>query len=90
VRQYSVRERVLFAILGSGVFLPAAAFMTYMTFDGNSLGRGSWWLAVVGAWVAVAICVKIAITGTSTRFLERPALNEGTNSERPKDPPPTA
>jgi hypothetical protein len=74
-RLYSRRERVLFAcfvpILGA-----LAAFMVYVasTVPG-SRHNALYWFGLLGNLGAVAICLKIAITGTATRRLEQNAFD---------------
>jgi hypothetical protein len=74
-RVYSRRERVLFAcfvpILGA-----LAAFMVYGALTVADLRHDAlYWFSFLGNLGAVAICLKIAITGTATRRLEQNAFD---------------
>ena len=73
MRVYSKRERVLFAILATLIFLPIALFVSYLVAIDRSMRTISTISGLIAGWGGVILFWKIALTGTSTRFFELPA-----------------
>ena len=73
MRQYSKRERIAAGVLAIAAFAPVGVLVVYLLVafpDQRVLGT---WMGAIGLWGGVIILGKIAVTGTSTRFLEQSA-----------------
>jgi hypothetical protein len=91
MRVYSRRERILFAALGALIFLPLAIVLTYMIVAMPDVRRDPLFvIAALATCGAVFVCGKIAITGSSTRFLEQSMFSRRSDRDDvgPDRPPP--
>ena len=72
------------------MFLPASLMLTYMLVTMPEARRSGLGWGVAGGWGGLFVCAKIVLTGTSTRFLERPAIGQQRAQEDSTIEPPTA
>ena len=72
-RTYSKRERFLFA-LSSLILVAMAGFGVYVAINLLEARRSIlFWVAIVSVLSGLAVCLKITVTGRSTRALEQDA-----------------
>ena len=74
MRQYSRRERILFAVLGIFVFAPVTALGAFAYWPHREYWSFGVLLGFLGGLGATIICLMIAVRGRSTSFLERDVI----------------
>ncbi len=70
-KTYSVRERIAFAVAGVVIFLPTGWLIALMLITIPDMRTVPVFLAAAGCLGGLAVCTKIAATGSSSKFLER-------------------
>jgi len=88
MRLYSKRERILCALVAATVFLPVGVFVTYTAIVDPDARTWFLYLGLVGLWGGVLLFAKIAVSGTSKAFFERPAdraLSPPSNDKQDRD-----
>ncbi len=85
MRTYSRRERILLGIVTMGLFGPENAVLTFWIVTDSRFRTVPFVLAVLGGSMVVGVFGKIALTGRSSPYWERPVLGTSARSEDTTD-----